>query len=144
MNPARTAVVSLILGCLGIGAAPAQTTANPPVEAAAMRNPATFKAVTDLTRREPGVATRVRFEWERVAGVTEYLLRGLWMDPRTWYPEQREYRVSVRNASAWSDARVSFEISLPRGAHSWTLVALHGSRELGDFARPAQVSFDLD
>jgi hypothetical protein len=38
---------------------------------------------------------------------------------------------------------VSFEVSLPVGAHSWRVVAIVGPNDAGDFAHPAQLSFAL-
>ena len=38
---------------------------------------------------------------------------------------------------------VTFDVSLPSGAHSWTIVALFGQEERGDFTSPAHFSFTL-
>jgi hypothetical protein len=96
-----------------------------------------------LRRREPGRAPRVLFEWERVRGAREYLLRGQWVEPETWAFRVLEFRVAGGNGAARSDRLVGFEVSLPEGSHSWTVVAVFGPAGLGDFARPTHLSFDL-
>ncbi len=110
----------------------------------AIRNPATLRATGLLTQHERGVDQRVRFEWDPVPGVIEYLLKGSWTDPITWAFRTLEFRVTSRTAQTWDEKGVAVEVLLPGGAHSWNVVALFGPNAIGDFARPAQVSFDLN
>lgn len=86
---------------------------------------------------------RVRFEWEQVAGAQSYLLVGEWMTRQSWAKQSRRVRVTPGNARAWTSAQVSIELELPAGAHSWTLVAVSGPDDLGDFAQPARLSFEV-
>ena len=107
------------------------------------RNPAFLRATQILGRREPGEAPRVRFQWERVPGATEYLLRGSWTD-KGWALRSTEYRVTSESATTWGAETVTFEVSLLAGEHSWAVVALTGDPTAGDFAAPARLSFRLD
>src|SRR5262245_38960941 len=43
----------------------------------------------------------------------------------------------------WSSRRVEFEVSLAEGAYSWSVVALFGANEHGDFAHATSVSFEV-
>jgi len=135
----------MLVVLLGLPAiAPAQSL--PSAAAAApspIANPPALRASEILSRREPGVASRVLFEWDQVPGAREYVLQGRWIDPTTWGLHAREYRVGSRNAAGWTTERVSFDVSLPPGAHSWAVVAVFGPDEIGDFAHPTHVSFDL-
>ncbi len=129
-------------------ASPATTTraATPPTalaEGAAGRNPSTFRAAQLLDRRPPGVAPRIRFAWETVPGSPAYALIGRWTDAQSWAMRSQEFRVTARTATSWDDTQVTFDVSLPVGAHSWQLVALFGPNDTGDFARPSHVAFDL-
>lgn len=85
----------------------------------------------------------MHFEWEPVPGSVEYVLTGRWTDGRSWALHQSEYRVTTRNASSWQPRRVTFDVSLPEGNHSWKLVALFGPNGAADFESPAQLSFDV-
>jgi hypothetical protein len=96
-----------------------------------------------LGRSTPGVAPRVRFEWERVPGSSSYVLKGQWTDSQSWAVRSQEYRVTQRNASSWDGDRVTFEVSLPEGNHSWTIVAVFGPNDMGDYESPARFSFTL-
>jgi len=109
----------------------------------AMRNPQRLRAVQLLDQRAPGVAPRVRFEWDQVRGAMEYVLAGQWTTPTSWAVRSREYRVTRRSATGWRSERVWFEVSLPVGAHSWRVIAIFGPNDAGDFEHPAQVSFEL-
>jgi hypothetical protein len=109
----------------------------------AERNPAFLRAAELLQRTDPGVAPRVRFEWEQIPGAHTYVLSGRWADGQSWAIRSSEYRVTARNATRWGREVVTFDVSLPPGAHSWRVVALFGNPETGDFASPAQVSFAL-
>ncbi len=109
----------------------------------AVRNPASLKATQLLGPRAPGVAPRIRFEWEQVAGAATYVLTGQWTGAQSWALRSTEYRVTVRNATQWEPSRVAFDVSLPEGNHSWRLVALFSPNETGDFEHPAQLSFDV-
>ena len=108
-----------------------------------VRNPAFLRASELLQRRDPGQAPRLLFEWERVPGAREYVLQGRWMERDTWALHTREFRVDESSATAWTAERVGFEVSLPEGAHSWTVVAVFGADGIGDFAHPTHASFDL-
>jgi len=107
------------------------------------RNPPRLRALQLLERRVPGSSPRVRFEWDQVTGATEYLLSGQWTSGPSWAMQSREFRVTQRVATSWQPDRVSFDISLPEGSHSWRLVALFGPRDVGDFESPTPVSFDV-
>lgn len=109
-----------------------------------VRNPAFLRATQNLVRREPGEAPRVQFQWERVPGATEYLLKGSWAAGRGWALRSAEYRVTSTSATAWGSDLIGFEVSLPAGDHSWTVVALTGDPATGDFATPARLSFRLE
>jgi hypothetical protein len=43
----------------------------------------------------------------------------------------------------WDSQRVAFELSIPEGTHSWSVVALFGPSERGDFDHPTSVSFEI-
>src|SRR5678809_650407 len=55
--------------------------------------------------------------------------------------DRRKPGVAPRNATAWESHRVAFELTLPEGFHSWSVVALFGPDEHGDFNHPTTVSF---
>ena len=48
-----------------------------------------------------------------------------------------------KNATAWESRRVAFEVSLLEGSHSWSVVALFGPHENGDFDHATTVSFTV-
>lgn len=106
-------------------------------------NPSALEATELLDRAEPGVAPRVRFEWQPVSGATAYVLAGRWTDGHSWAVHAQEYRVTSRNATRWQAERVTFDISLPQGSHSWQVVAIVGHNDTGDFAHPTRLSFVL-
>ena len=106
-------------------------------------NPRQLRAMQLLDRRTPGVAPRVRFEWDPVSGARRYVLAGRWMSPPSWAIHSEEHRVTRQNATAWESHRVAFEVSLPEGTHSWSVVALLGPQEHGDFDHPTTVSFEV-
>lgn len=105
-------------------------------------NPRQLRALQLLDRRKPGVAARVRFEWDPVAGARRYALTGRWTSPPSWAIQSASYSVTARNATVWEKHRVAFQVSIPEGTHSWSVVALLGADEHGDFAHPTAVSFD--
>lgn len=107
------------------------------------RNPSYFHAAELLSHGDSGGAPRVRFEWERVPGARLYVLSGQWTDGQSWAVRSGEYRVDAQTATSWERDRVTFDVSLPSGAHSWTIVALFGEEERGDFTTPAHFSFTL-
>jgi hypothetical protein len=111
--------------------------------ASVVRNPPSLRATEVLGQTTPGAGHRVHFEWEPVPGSAEYVLTGRWTDGRSWALHQSEYRVTMRNASSWQPRRVTFDVSLPEGNHSWKLVALFGPNGAADFESPAQLSFDV-
>ena len=107
------------------------------------RNPTALRATQLLDLHRPGVAPRVRFEWDQVPGSPEYVLIGRWTDRQSWTLRSHEYRVTARSATRWGEERVAFDVSLPEGNHSWQLIAVFGPNDDGDFAHPAHVSFDI-
>ena len=111
--------------------------------AEATTNPRRLRAMQLLDRRKAGVPPRVRFEWDPVAGARKYVLTGRWTTPPSWAIQSEEHRVTPQNATVWGSNRVAFEVSLPEGTHSWSVVALFGPHEHGDFDHPTSVSFDL-
>jgi len=109
----------------------------------ATTNPRQLRAMQVLERRKAGVAPRIRFEWDPVAGARGYALMGRWTSPPSWAIQSEEHRVTPQNATAWESRRVAFEVSLPEGTHSWSVVALFGPHQHGDFDHPTPVSFDV-
>jgi hypothetical protein len=141
----RTLLMLALL--LAAGARTAATQSGPAHPADApqgLRNPRELRAAELLTRREPGVAARVRFAWDAVPGARGYVLAGRWTDADTWVLRSLEFRVAPDNAAEWTGRQVAFDLTLPAGSHSWTVVAVHGPAGAGDFARPARVAFDLE
>lgn len=108
-------------------------------------NPRQLRAMQLLDRRKVGVPPRVRFEWDPVAGARRYALTGRWTSPPSWTIQSASYGVTSRNATVWGPRRVAFELSIAEGTgtHSWSVVALFGPDEHGDFAHPTTVSFEL-
>jgi hypothetical protein len=106
-------------------------------------NPRQLRAMQLLDRRTTGLAPRVRFEWDPVSGARRYVLTGRWTSPPSWTVQSASYSVSPRNADVWDPHRVALELSVAEGANSWSVVALFGPDEHGDFAHPTGVSFDL-
>jgi hypothetical protein len=111
--------------------------------AGATTNPRQLRAMQVLDRRKAGVPPRVRFEWDPVAGARSYMLTGRWTSPPSWAIRSEAHRVTAQNATAWEPRRVALEVSLPEGTHSWSVVALFGPHEHGDFDHPTPVSFDV-
>ena len=135
-----TAMLCVALPCqmlTAIADAPAQ--AGMPV----VRNPRSLRVSEPAGRRAPSVASRMRFEWDPVAGARAYVLSGQWTSAPSWAIHSGEYRVTPRNAATWDARRVRFDVVLPPGNHSWKLVALFGSRETGDFENPTALSFEV-
>jgi hypothetical protein len=54
---------------------------------------------------------------------------------------KREYTVTARTASTWAAQRVTFEVPLPLGNHSWRLVAVFGPNDLRIVGDSTPVSF---
>ena len=106
------------------------------------RNPAQVRASQVLGLGTAG-SPRVRFEWTSVVGAHAYLLLGAITDARTWRVTSTEHRVSAANAAEWSAERVVFETPLNPGMYSWKLVALFEPNDVGDFAVPAVVTFEV-
>ena len=109
----------------------------------ATTNPRRLRAMQLLERRKAGVAPRIRFEWDPVVGARRYVLMGRWTSPPSWAIQSEVHRVTPQNATAWDSRRVAFEVSVPEGTHSWSVVALFGPHEHGDFDHPTPVSFDV-
>ncbi len=107
-----------------------------------IRNPERVRASQVLGLAEVG-SPRVRFEWASVGGADAYLLLGAITDRRTWRVTTTEHRVSAANAAEWSADRVVFETPLNPGMYSWKLVALFQPNDVGDFAAPAVVTFEV-
>jgi len=141
---ALTALTLCVAASLG-AQKPMTVVRQPLAETAAIaeRNPKTFRATQLLDVRRPGVAPRIRFEWEQVPGSQEYVLTGRWTNAQSWELRSHEYRITARSATRWENGRVTFDISLPEGNHSWKLVAVFGPNDAGDYAHPAHVSFDI-
>ena len=106
-------------------------------------NPRQLHALEVLDRRKPGDAARVRFEWDPAPGARKYVLTGHWTSPPSWAVQSHQDRVTSQNAAAWESRRVAFEATLPEGFHSWSVVALFGADEHGDFAHPTSVTFEV-
>jgi len=107
------------------------------------KNPRRLEVVQLLDQRASGNLPRVRFEWDPVRGATQYILTGKWTTPPSWTIHSGEYRVTQKVASEWNDEKVSFEITLPAGSHSWQLIALSRSAASGDFEHPTLKSFEI-
>ncbi len=147
-----TVVIVAALGVRGELSASDSTGAQ---QSTARRNPHELRATEQLERHAPGTPSHVRFEWDQVSGAREYLLSGRWTSPPSWAVRTREYRVTARNAAAWTARNVAFETALPEGNHSWGLVALFGRRLasrdtgtgaprlVGDYANPTTLTFDV-
>lgn len=122
---------------------PAAESVKPGVRCASeARNPARVRASQVLGLGQTS-SPRVRFEWVSVGGAHAYLLLGAMTDPRTWRVTTTEHRVSAVNAEEWSADRVVFETPLNPGMYSWKLVALFAPNDVGDFAAPAVVTFEV-
>jgi hypothetical protein len=133
----------IAVAMLGLSASSSEAQAGGTANASVVRNPPFLRATQVLGPVVPGAGRRVHFEWEPVPGSAEYVLTGRWTDGRSWAMHQSEYRVTTRNASSWQARRVTFDVSLPEGNHSWKLVALFGPSGAADFESPAQLSFDV-
>jgi len=138
------AILMMVLAALLGSHAPSR---KPPIAVSsswqATTNPRQLRAMQLLDQRAVGVAARVRFEWDGVAGARRYVLSGRWTSPPSWVIHSATYSVTPRNATAWESHRVAFELSLPEGTHSWSVVALFGTDEHGDFAHPTPVTFEV-
>jgi hypothetical protein len=88
-----------------------------------------LRAVQLLEYRPSGSDARVRFEWMQVPGAREYRLTGRWTGTVSWAVKTREYRVNARSATTWTSQRVTLEVPLPQGNHSWRLFAVYGPNE---------------
>lgn len=135
------AVAAATLGAQQVHVVP--SVVPPAGRAATVRNPRALGATELLGRNDTGTSPRIRFEWEQVDKARAYLLAGRWTDGQSWAVRSQEYRVTARNATTWQSHRVTFDVSLPRGNHSWQVVALFDPDDTGDFEHPARLSFDL-
>jgi hypothetical protein len=106
-------------------------------------NPRELHALQLLDRRTPGAPPRIRLEWDPVQGARRYVLTGRWASPPSWTIQSEQHRITPQNATAWEPHRVAFEVALPEGTHSWSVVALFGADEHGDFAHPTSVTFEV-
>ena len=100
-----------------------------------------LKAVQLLEYRPTGADARVRFEWDQVSGAREYRLVGRWTGTVSWAVKTREYTVSARSATTWTSQRVTFEVPLPLGNHSWRRVAVFAPNDLRVVGDSTPVSF---
>lgn len=107
------------------------------------RNPRHLDAVQLLEQRASNNALRVRFEWDRVPGATQYVLSGRWTSPPSWAVHTGEFRVTPASAKQWDDEKVLFDVTLPAGNHSWEVVAVFRSASSGDFEHPTIKSFEI-
>jgi len=151
LSPRRVAARSIglvaLLGVMATGASRDWHLTTPiaqrPSPVAAASNPRQLHALQLLDRRNPGVAPRIRFEWDAVLGARRYVLTGHWTSPPSWAVQSQQQRITPQNATAWEPHRVAFELTLPEGFHSWSVVALFGPDEHGDFNHPTTASFDV-
>lgn len=90
-----------------------------------------------------GASARVRFEWAQVPGAREYRLIGRWTSPVSWAVQTREYSVTSRSATTWTPERVTLEVPLPQGNHSWRLVAVLGAHDLRSVGDSTPLSFTV-
>jgi len=134
--------VGVMLG-IAVLSAPGAVDSSAQTPSQVLRNPQRLQAVEILERRKPGVAAKVHFTWDQVAGARAYVLSGRWTSATSWTIQSREYRVTPRNATTWNTRSVAFDVSLVDGAYSWSLVAVHGSRDAGDFENPTVLSFEV-
>lgn len=140
----RLTVVAVL--CAATMVAPVAASAQVSVESTAhagVRNPRALRATQLLEQRSPGTLARVRFEWDQVSGAHEYAVTGRWTAFPSWTIQTREYHVTRSNATSWNAERVTFEVALPEGSHSWQIVALFGPKNVGDYAKPTAFSFDI-
>jgi hypothetical protein len=140
---AAAAAALVVASALEAQQAHVQPPVSPAARAATIRNPRALSATELLGRNDTGASPRIRFEWDQVGKASAYLLAGRWTDGQSWAVRSQEYRVTARNASSWEARRVTFDVSLPRGDHSWQVTALFEPDDAGDFEHPARVSFDL-
>jgi hypothetical protein len=94
-----------------------------------------------LEYRPTGSDARVRFEWDQVSGAREYRLVGRWTGMVSWVVRTREYLVTARNATSWTPQRVTFEVPLPLGNHSWRLVGVFGPNDFRTVGDSTPLSF---
>jgi len=137
---ARTVALAALLGMVDQRPAAHRPS---PVAGLLTSNPRQLRALQVLDRRKPGVAARVRFEWDPASGARRYVLTGHWTSPPSWAVQSEQHRVTSQNATEWESHRVAFEVTLPEGFHSWSVVALFGPDEHGYFNHPTTASFDV-
>lgn len=138
-NRRRAGVLALLGGVvivLAEGALPAQQRTDSSESRRATRstssvtgNDSPLRAMQVLEYRPIGAAARVRFEWDQVRGAREYVLAGRWTGTVAWTVRTREYAVTPRSATSWTPRRVTLEVALPEGNHSWKLIAVFGPNE---------------
>lgn len=107
------------------------------------RNPRHLDAVQLLEQKPSNNALRVRFEWDRVPGATQYVLSGKWTSPPSWAVHTGEFHVTAASAKQWDDEKVLFDAVLPPGTHSWQVVAVFQSITSGDFGHPTIKAFEI-
>ena len=100
-----------------------------------------LRAVQLLEYRPVGADPRVRFEWNQVPGAREYRLLGHWSGAVSWTMHTREYQVTSLTATTWTPERVTLEVPLPLGNHSWRLVAVFGTNDLRALGDSTPLSF---
>ena len=102
-----------------------------------------LRVVQLLEYRPAGADARVRFEWDQVSGAREYRLVGRWTGTMSWIVKTREYAVTTRSATIWTSQRVTFEVPIPLGNHSWRLLAAFGPNDLRMLGDSTPVSFAI-
>ena len=100
-----------------------------------------LRAVQLLEYRPSGSDARVRFEWTPVSGARQYRLLGHWTGTLSWAVKTREYAVTPGNATSWSPQRVTYEVLLPLGNHSWRLVGVFGPNDFRTIGDSTPLSF---
>ena len=100
-----------------------------------------LRAVQLLEYRPSGSDVRVRFEWDQVSGAREYRLMGRWTGTVSWVVKTRDYTVTPRNATSWTPQRVTYEVLLPLGNHSWRLAGVFGPNDVRVLGDSTPVSF---
>ena len=137
--------IAMVIASLSLAASPADaqtlhTASRPYLQ---QKNPRNLDAVQLLEQQTSISERRVRFEWDNVAGATEYVLSGKWTSPPSWTVHASEFRVTRKLAKEWDDEKVLFDVVLPAGTHSWQVVAVFQSITSGDFGHPTLKAFEI-
>lgn len=137
--------VAVVVWCAGVALAASSVRAAQGRGSATPSGPVVhghpLRAVQLLEYRPTGSDARVRFEWDQVSGAREYRLLGRWTGTVSWVVKTREYEVTARNATSWTPQRVTYEVLLPLGNHSWRLVGVFGPNDVRVIGDSTPVSF---